>query len=84
MHRDGFIGVEGDRKQGQVLDAVVLVGKYGEWNRPEAVKIEGRGNHEDKIILGLAANPIIYTAKGTTREGKFLGSGDKNVLFGES
>lgn len=51
MHRDGFIGVEGDRKQGQVLDALVLVWKYGEWNRPEAVKIEGKGNEwlwEDK------------------------------------
>lgn len=37
-----------------------------------------------KIILGLAANVIIYTAIGSTGEGKFLGSGDKNAQFGES
>lgn len=30
MHRDGYTGVEGHRKQGQVLDAIVQVRNYGE------------------------------------------------------
>ena len=44
MYWDAYIGVEGIRKRGQMLEAIVLVRNYGEWNRPVAVKKEEGGS----------------------------------------
>lgn len=44
MHWVGYIRVEGDKKQGLVLEAIVLVRNYREWNRLIPVKKESGGN----------------------------------------
>lgn len=60
MHWDGYIGVEGDRKQGQVLETIVLVRNYGEWNRLMAVKTEEEMRESKRILtfLALVANKL--------------------------
>lgn len=40
MHWVGYIGVEGDKKQDPVFEAIVLVRNYREWNGLIPVKKE--------------------------------------------